>query len=92
MDSDDGLKKVQIKATNRLSRGGRYYVKLVRNLYDSEAASNAHGRYRKQAYSPDEIDLFFITTGRGEIYLIPVELIAGRTEVVLDNKYAACRV
>ena len=38
---------------------------------------------RVLAYSPDEIDLFFIVDGDMTIYLIPIRAIAGRISILL---------
>lgn len=88
-ESDDGLKRVQVKTTNSRTREGRYAVKLARVFYDSEATATAHGKVRKERYKPGEIDYFFVVTGTHQMYLIPLEATGENTSIVLDSKYAA---
>lgn len=92
VESDEGLKKVQVKTTSFVAANGRYRVRLARSIYDPEAPLNARGRYRFSAYTEDEIDLFFIATSGGENYLVPIKSVLGLRSMVLDGKYAACRV
>jgi hypothetical protein len=87
VESDQGLKRVQIKTT-RARRANRYAVAIRRYRYDAEAGMSARGRVRSDPYTKDEIDLFFIITAGGPMYLIPVEAVAGLTGLLLDEKYA----
>lgn len=92
VESDDGLKKVQVKTTRSQTKGGRYSVRLTRTIYDPEATPNAAGKYRQVPYLPGVIDFFFIIANGDAIYLIPYEVVEGRTGIILDAKYAAFRV
>jgi len=91
-DSDDGLKRVQVKTTNRLEDSGRYYVRLLRTVYDASATSNAGGKYRQVPYAPGMVDYFFIVTAVGGMYLIPFNVVEGKHAIVLDRKYSAFAV
>jgi hypothetical protein len=92
VESDDGLKKVQVKTTQRTSASGAYVVKITRSVYTATAKLNARGRYVTMPYEPGTVDFFFITTGDRRLYLIPFEAVRGFTDVSLTNKYAAFEV
>lgn len=91
-ESDDGLKRVQVKSTNRREDSDRYFVRLIRRRYDPESPGNAAGRYRDVAYSEADIDLFFVLTGDGSQYLIPIGAVNGQKALVLDAKYSGYRI
>jgi hypothetical protein len=87
VESDQGFKRVQIKSTNSRSSYGMWSVSIGRNAYDSSALPlKTYGKRRKQCYTKDEIDLFFILTGDCK-YLIPVEVVEGRKNLSLGKKY-----
>jgi hypothetical protein len=94
VESDDGLKRVQVKTTTRRTKGGSglYYVTIGRMAYEPEAAINGNGRRARLHYGSDEIDLFFVITGSGDKYLIPLAVTGELQSIVLDRKYAAYRV
>ncbi|WBB94109.1 group I intron-associated PD-(D/E)XK endonuclease [Verrucosispora sp. WMMC514] len=87
-ESDDGLKKVQIKTTRKVSGGGRYVVQLTRTIYNPAAMPNSAGKYRQARYEPGTVDLFFIIAGPNT-YLIPYDAVATSTTLNLDDKYGA---
>lgn len=91
VESDDGLKKVQVKSTT-CRRAGTWFVRIWRMEYASGNDLNCNGRRGRTAYLPGEIDLFFVLTGDGSKFLIPVEATAGQTTLSLDRKYAAFKV
>ena len=88
-ESDDGLKKIQVKTTNRLEASGRYGVRLTRTIYDPRAKSNAGGKYRQAPYASGMVDYFFIVTSSGRMYLVPFDVVGSRQGIVLDHKYRA---
>jgi hypothetical protein len=92
VESDDGLKKVQVKTTRSRTKGGRYSVRLTRTIYDAQATPNAAGKYRQVPYLPGVIDFFFIIANGDATYLIPYEVVEGRAGIILDAKYAAFKV
>lgn len=53
-------------------------------MYDPQSSS---GRTR-QRYNSDEVDYFFIVTGNGDKYLIPLEAANAAKTLTLDDKYA----
>lgn len=87
VESDDGLKRVQVKTT-RSRRANRYAVAIRRYRYDPDVNTSARGRVRSEPYTKGEIDLFFVITSDGPMYLIPVEMVVGLTGLLLDEKYA----
>ena len=91
VESDAGLKKIQVKTTANVMPNGRHAVKLVRMIYDAQARSDVIGRYRQVPYGEGMIDYFFIVT-TGRQYLIPFDAVAGKQTIVLDHKYAAFAV
>ena len=90
VESDSGLKRVQVKTTRHMDAGsGRHVVRLARNIYDPSMPNNAAGRYRTVQYAADEVDLFFIITGDGKHYLLPFEVTNGQMSLSLEEKYGA---
>lgn len=91
-ESDEGLKRVQIKTTIRVKRKG-WSCKLSTLAYDKDAKTvNANGKRKRKTYTSDEVDLFFIETGDREAYLIPLYVVEGLTEIALDRKYKKFKV
>jgi hypothetical protein len=78
VDTPEGLMRVQVKSTtnNRKDEG---WVAGVGHHPDTHAKKNSY----VLAYSPDEIDLFFIVDGDMTMYLIPSRAIAGRVSILL---------
>lgn len=91
VESDSGLKRVQIKSTRYTGGNGRCMVRLTRRIYDASAKGNAGGRYRTRPYNGSEVDLFFVIAN-GVRYLIPRDAVDGLVTLVLDEKYASFRV
>lgn len=92
-DSDEGLKKIQVKTTRMATGNGRYRVRLVRNVYDASATlGNAGGKHRQLPYEQGSIDFFFIIVNGDGKYLIPFEVVAGLKTIILDYKYAAFKI
>jgi hypothetical protein len=91
-ESDDGLKRVQVKSTARRERGGQFKARLTRRIYDPEAPKSSAGRYRDVPYRPGTIDYFFIITQAGTTYLIPSEVVEGVQVVILSDRYEHFRV
>jgi PD-(D/E)XK endonuclease len=77
-DTPEGLMRVQVKSTtsNRENQG---WVVGVGHHPDTHSKRKGH----LLAYSPDEIDLFFIIDGDMTMYLIPSRAIAGRITILL---------
>lgn len=91
VESDAGLARVQVKSTVTQDRG-RWIVGITRHQYDGGVVQNANGARVRSTYRPGEIDLFFIVTGDGGQYLIPLAATNGGKYLTLDVKYAAYKV
>ena len=88
VDSDAGLKRIQIKSTNFQDDHGKYLVHVHRTEYDSDAESRGTaGKRRVVSYTKDEIDYFFIVTGDHTTYLIPVGVVGEAKNITLGKKY-----
>jgi len=84
-DTPQGIMRVQVKSTTSVRQDG--WQVGVGHHPDTHSKKNGY----VLAYSPDEIDLFFIVDGDMTIYLIPSRAIAGRVAIVLRTyrKYIA---
>jgi hypothetical protein len=85
VDTGDRLLRVQVKTTSRRT-GDSWSCSITRSEYADVA-----GGKRRVAYSPAEIDVFAIVDGHGEIYLIPIDVVSGMTNLVL-RRYTAYRI
>lgn len=72
-------RRVQVKSTTHRDRNGRWVVNVSRRPYQRELNNS------REPYDPDDIDEFFIITGSGDVYVIPVAVIAGRVMITLDR-------
>jgi hypothetical protein len=77
-DTPEGLMRVQVKTTTS-HRKREGWVAGVGHHPDTHSKKKGY----VLAYSPDEIDLFFIIDGDMTMYLIPSRAIAGRITLVL---------
>jgi PD-(D/E)XK endonuclease len=77
-DTPEGLMRVQVKSTtsNRKNEG---WAVGIGHHPDTHSKKKGY----VLAYSPDEIDLFFIMDGDMTMYLIPSRAIAGRITILL---------
>jgi PD-(D/E)XK endonuclease len=91
-ESDEGFVRVQVKSTTGKDKGGRWAVGISRMEYGAGGKSNANGLRHRRPYRLDEVDMFFILTGGGEKYLIPLSATGGSLSLTLDDKYAAYKV
>jgi PD-(D/E)XK endonuclease len=78
-ESDMGLQRVQVKTTNNGT------ASLTRTQYGLGTSRPSTGKYGSRPYAPDEIDLFFIVTGTGLMYLIPLAAVAGKRGIALER-------
>jgi PD-(D/E)XK endonuclease len=76
-DTPQGIMRVQVKSTTSAGKNG--WQVGVGHHPDTHAKKMGH----VLAYSPDEIDLFFIVDGDMTMYLIPSRAIAGRVGILL---------
>jgi hypothetical protein len=77
-DTPQGIMRVQVKTTTSAQKDGGWQVGVG---HHPDTHSKKKGYLL--AYSPDEIDLFFIVDGDMTIYLIPSRAIAGRVGILL---------
>jgi hypothetical protein len=80
--SDDQLRQAVVDSTSWAEVLG--YLGVVDNVADRARAKGHAARL-------DSLDLFFIVLGDGNLYLIPMAAIAGRTQIYPHN-YARYRV
>jgi hypothetical protein len=87
VESDRGLKRVQIKSTTVQAPSGGWSVGIDRKPYDPALTSNAMGKRKSTPYTSEEIDLFFILTGDSTVYILPVGVVQGQKNLILGQKY-----
>jgi hypothetical protein len=92
VESDDGFAKIQVKTTTAKDRYSRWSVGISRKEYGADSERNADGARKRRPYRSDEVDFFFIVTGCGDKYLIPLPATEGATALTLNDKYAAYKV
>lgn len=73
-----GIQRIQVKSTTHRS-AGKWVVGVGRRPYSKDKAAS------RIPYDPDAVDYFLVINGAGAIYLIPSQILAGRTVVPLDN-------
>jgi hypothetical protein len=81
----DGVKRVQVKTTTYRAPSGSWTVGIGRRPYALDATAS------REPYDPDELDYFFVIDGDAVVYLIPSEVVAGRSAINV-GAYAAYRV
>jgi hypothetical protein len=90
VESDDGFARIQVKSTSDRDVG-RWAVSISRREY-TPGILNAGGARKDCVYRDTESDYFFIVTGDGSQYIIPLKATNGIGHITLDSKYAAFRV
>lgn len=91
VESDSGLKRVQVKSTTS-RRKDQWHVRIYRMEYGLRDELDCNGKRGRTPYLPGEVDLFFVLTGDGSKFLIPIEATRGQLTLTLDRKYAAYKV
>jgi PD-(D/E)XK endonuclease len=92
VDDAGSLKKVQVKTTTSKNDYENWEVGVHRMAYDRKAKLNAAGRKRRVAYSDSDVDVFFIVTGAGDVYLIPRCVVGNRMYLSLGGLYERYKV
>jgi hypothetical protein len=87
VESDSGLRRVQVKTVGSTARNGRRVAHIERKVYTPGAPLNASGCRVGRPYASAEIDLFFVAVEDGTNYLIPIDSVAGLKAIVLDARY-----
>ena len=85
VESDEGLRRVQVKT----SRGSTVGITRIQYGLRNSPSSGKYGGRRP--YAPGEIDLFFIYTVKGAMYLIPGAAVEGMTRLALA-RYSGYRL
>jgi hypothetical protein len=85
VESDLGLQRVQVKTTRGATVG---ITKVQYGLTESPSSGKYGGR---RPYTKAEIDLFFIFTGTGAMYLIPIDAVEGMRHLAV-GRYAKYRL
>ena len=85
VESDLGLQRIQVKTTRGTTVG---ITKVQYGLTESPSSGKYSGR---RPYTKAEIDLFFIFTGTGALYLIPIDAVEGMRHLALE-RYAKYRL
>lgn len=70
----DGVRRIQVKTTTHRGKGS-WAVNVGRRPYSLDKTAS------RTAYEPDELDYFFIVDGDLAVYLIPSQVVAGRTGI-----------
>lgn len=80
VDKGGELQRVQVKSTTRKpTASGKVMVRVYRLSASAGAANNRH----QQCYDPTDFDLFFILTGEGHVFLVPLQNIAGQKRLTV---------
>lgn len=80
--SSDAIHRIQVKSTTSVARNGGWQVSL---------SHRPKSLSERQAYNPSDIDGFVVITSSGDLYLLPVMLVAGFMGIHL-NGYGRYRV
>jgi hypothetical protein len=86
VEADDGFVRVQVKSASKVASNGHYEAAIYRQSYRNSTARD------RCTYSADEVDVFFIVTSSGDMFLIPLSVTGRRASLVLDAKYAEFKV
>lgn len=80
LDSGEELQRVQVKSTTATpGADGKVAVKVSRLTASAGAGTNR----RDQCYAPTDFDLFFILTGEGHVFLVPLQGVAGQKRLTV---------
>lgn len=91
--SDDGLKRVQVKTTNYKDDERSFKVNVYWLSYEPDAeCRKTYSKRRKKPYTKEQVDLFYVLTGEGSVYLIPLEALNGQQTIVLGGKYRKFKI
>lgn len=92
VESDEGLKKVQVKTTSFKGKYGLWQVHVHRTSYEASAKPRGvAGKRRSVSYTATEIDFFFVVTG-DEKYLIPIAVVGDAHNITLGKKYVLYKI
>jgi PD-(D/E)XK endonuclease len=85
VESDEGLKKIQVKSTRQASpNDASWVVGIHRHVYQHSRNSGVL-RQKRVPYSLGEIDFFFVLTIAEDVYLIPLADTARKSNITLSS-------
>jgi hypothetical protein len=70
--------RIQVKSTTSKSSAGKWQVGIGQRPYSGGSTAP------RTPYDPDSIDFFFIVNASGDLYLLPIEAVAGLTNIYLS--------
>lgn len=83
VDRGGEIQRVQVKSTYAVpTASGTVVAKLSRLTPSRGARTNR----RAQCYKPDDFDLFFVLTGEGHVFLVPLRDVAGTTSLTVGTR------
>lgn len=84
VDKNEHLKRIQVKATNCITKYGNYQVAL-------KSCGGTHGKAYKTIIETN-IDELFVLTGNMSIFIIPREIIFNKSTLNICQKYLKYKV
>ncbi|MGH3388836.1 MAG: group I intron-associated PD-(D/E)XK endonuclease [Actinomadura sp.] len=75
LETGRGFKRVQVKSTTRFSNNG----------WQASVSHRPDKDRKREPYSPDDVDLFFVIDGDMNLYLVPIEAVGGRIAISLRS-------
>jgi hypothetical protein len=79
------VNRIQVKSSTQRSCAGGYLVAVGHRPYSAEKEGGL------VPYDPDELDFFFIVSGEGRLFLIPMSVVAGKVSIE-TSAYSQYRV
>jgi hypothetical protein len=76
-DSED-IHRVQVKTTTFEARSGIWQVSIGHRPYSLDKSAT------KMPYDPKSLDYFAVINGDGDLYLIPIRVVAGMANIYLS--------
>lgn len=71
----EGVRRVQVKSTTFRAKYGTWQAGIGQRPYALDKTAS------RRPYDPDALDYFFIIDGDGMMYLIPVQIVVGKTVI-----------
>lgn len=88
VESEDGLKTIQVKSTTQLAKSGHYWLTVTRNSYIASATElSTNGKRQQVSYTDADFDYVFILTGDRSMYLIPVNMVTEKPSITLNRRF-----
>ena len=78
ISDSEGIHRVQVKTTTFEARSGIWQVSIGHRPYSLDKSAT------KMPYDPKALDYFAVINGDGDLYLIPIRVVAGMTGIYLS--------